>query len=312
MPRERPSVHEIVLVRRDPKVAPDVATGAGLLPIDDTAWRTLADSDGDLEPGDEPDSWRLRSLPDGPPIRWSDGRLSILEDDATTIAKLVEIAGKLDAIVLGEDGTEYFDTGLADAASGPAASRAGVTTRIRLDEEHVRRRQAGLALVVGLGLATAVGLAIALGRHPGPWVLAGFAGLVVAGLAIRALTVPKFVLEARTDGTLVARIPNTRSSSADVAEKRVPRGELDPVELVWHALEYPAKTVREYHVRCARHPWLVFLATTKPAEARTTLAEVGGRLGVSTEDRADDGPTREVPARYKLTEAEKRKPRKRA
>ena len=313
MPRERPSVHEIVVARRDPEVELDLDGGTGLLPLDPAEWRALADSDADLVPGDEEDTWHVRSSPEGPAVRWEDGHLILREDDEATIRKLVELSRRLGAIVVGEDGTEYFDTGLEDADAAPEASArpTGPPLRVPLDDELVRRRQAGLALIVGLGLPTVVGVLIALGRTPGPWVLAGLAGIAIAGMAVRALLIPRYVLEGGDGSTFVARIPETRSTSSDIAEKRIPRTELEPLELVWHALEYPAKTVREYHVRSARHSWLVFLSTTKPDEARTALSRVGRSLGVATEDRADGEPTKDVPARYRLSAAEKRKPRKR-
>jgi hypothetical protein len=82
----------------------EVVASDSTLELSSTCWYERRREDGSLE--------RLYDVlwlahPDTPPLLWMDGAVQIKNPDKVTIEKMIEIAGRLDARVLGEEEEEY-------------------------------------------------------------------------------------------------------------------------------------------------------------------------------------------------------------
>lgn len=75
-------------------------------------WLEYASSDAELEPDPQnraPRNWRIASHPDRWPLWWRRGEVYTKNPDDAVIAKLVRIARRLGARVVGDDDEVYGD-----------------------------------------------------------------------------------------------------------------------------------------------------------------------------------------------------------
>jgi hypothetical protein len=306
----RYTFHEFGVVREE-RLEP--ATPGGPITLEE--WLQLVARDDDLvvNPSpryangavDDQAAWRLRSHEDGTPIFFADGRVFIREDDALTLAKLQQIAEELGGVVVGEDGQEYIERGGTAAAADGARStkrldQAGLRAvgRFSLDEERVRRRQIGLMIAVGCLVPLYTAWLLWRGENPGVLLLlgAGSLGLVIYGM-IR-VRVPRYFVAVGADGRAVVQFQNEASTSDELVEKELTQSQLDPIELVWFSLKIGKRTLREYHVRCSKEPWIVFFAGANLAKAQRALAEIARAMNVGSSDQSAGPAAEGVPKKY--------------
>ncbi len=305
MRRNKHTFYEVLLKRHTSQPA-----------IEREEWLAVVNKDADLVEGTGDQSkisaqqekiWRLSSHPEGTPIYFDKGTVFIREDDSVTIEKLVDLAKVLQASVVGEDGTIFFD--MASEGIHTATSPGGseferrftpALKRVILDDERIRRRQAAIGFLCSLVLPIYTAWVYSTGQNPGIFYFWTFLSLILTALTAAALWRPKYVLEFRDGGDCVAYLANTKSTDDDRVTKRFSRSELDPIELIWFALEYPAKRITEYQVRSARNPWLVFWAGRKKEKGQAILKELGAKLRVSVTDMSAASAATNVPKKYQV------------
>ncbi len=313
----RRTLYEVYLFREIPGATLDVRERSGYEPIERDEWLAAVEKDSDLFATDRDEIhgkevrgelWKMHSHPKGTPIFFEDGLVFIREDDSATIEKLVALAESLGAKVLGENDEEFFDSGPdAEAEDSPAAGAGHLRkTKVLLDDEYVRRRQALLGLLIGMLFPIYIAFLLLRGENPAELYLLLLPGMGIIFLAGRALIQPKYYLLLEGDSIRV-RLANTKSTSEDVTEKSLARRDIDPLELVWFPLEYPKKTIKEFHVRSSKNTWLVFHAGYNQEKAQEKLRQISRSLSLNAEDLSTSQATKDVPKKYQLRPEEKRK-----
>ena len=282
-------------------------------PLSKQDWLEIVQEDEDIVCGNTEDHpraipdcelWVLKSHPEGTPIYFEDGAIFIREDDSTTIEKLVALAERLDAEVVGEDGTVYFDIGASTPGSknqkkSPVDNRFSPKAKIViLDEERIRRRQAGLGLIFSLAFPLYTAWIWHSGENPGSLYLWALGSIALGVLCAMVFFKAKYYLEFFPDAESNAYVPNTKNTDDACLCKKISRGQLDPLEVVWFALEYPSKKITEFHVRSQKNPWLVFWAGSNKEKAKSMLFKIGQSLAVNTVDKSSGDAASNIPKKY--------------
>lgn len=276
-------------------------------PIDRQEWLDYVAGDDDLVAMEGPEErWKLLSHPEGEPLYYENGAISIRKDDSVTIERMLGIAEELDACVINENG-ELFEElpGETEGASAPSRTVAAGTVRIDTEEERLRKRQCVAVLVIGMAvLAAVVGFRVK-GEAGSLHFQAGLVALAVWVWALVRYFKTVFVLEKSATGVVVYR-RSTKSTKNAVHRLELEDGALSELELVWFPLKYPGHTLIQFHVRGVDHPWLVLYASGKETRARDMLNRLASQLRLSTRDRTNERPARDVPRSYLLTKDEEK------
>ena len=320
----KPTIYEVAITRNTSTENPLRIDGG----IAEQEWLEVVAADDDLVLNSVPQdlkefqleqSWKLRSFPEGTAIYFAGGSVFIREDDSTTIEKLVEIAAQLGANVVGEDGTLFFDNGatkvseplgqelLAGEGSSIGAGLSPLKKKFLLEEERMRRRLACIGLFLSVPYPLFVASIVASGDNPGPGYLWAALSLGFGGLCLRAMIKPKFYLTFIGGDQIRAFLPNSKNTADGIVERSFQRSEVGPLELIWFPLEYPSKTIREYHVRSQPTPWLVFLASGSKEKCQKCLQRLAVATQLATVDKSTDDAATNIPKNYQLSASERRK-----
>jgi len=215
-------------------------------PISRDEWLEAVSTDGDLTTEELTgadrkalsgvEAWKVKSHPEGTPIYFDGSRAFIREDDARTIEKLVALAERLEATVEGEDGTVFFDVGGAtpnesDKASEELAGRVARSRQVRLPlhDERIRKRQAGVVLVLGLLAPLYAGWMVMRGTNPGKLYLWSLASLALSAWAGVRMSLLRYFLEWNGGRTVTVHLRDTRSTEDRIAAKKFAHSQLNPL-----------------------------------------------------------------------------------
>lgn len=306
MPRDRRHERLETFVTRVP---PDQWGEAGTdqYPITRREWLDYVAEDDDLVAMDGPqERWKLVSHPEGEPLYFSNGAISIRRDDSVTIERLLEIAAELDAYVVNENG-EHFEElpGEKDDDSERPRTVAAGTVRIDTEEERLRKRQCVAVIVIGMVVLAAMVWARVKGEAGSLHLQAGLVAFALSAWALVRYFKSVFVLEKSAQGVVVYR-RNAKSTKNAVSRVELEDAALSGLELVWFPLKYPGQTLIQFHVRGVGHPWLVLYASGNEKRAREMMGRLASQLRLSSEDRTHERPAGDVPKSYLLTKDEEK------
>jgi len=272
-------------------------------PISSREWDEVVAADPDLEPqGDG--TFRIRSHPEGEPLHYEGGWVAIRKDDSVAIAKMVELAGRLKAFVIDENG-RVFDAveGEAPADSTPATPPPGSVV-VATEEERLVRRQMLLLSGILVAFAALTVLVFPPGDRPGAGPAAAVVGMGFALWAVFRTLRPRYYLQLDPQGRMSAIRRSTRSTRDTLLRVDLDRRKTGGIETIWHPLKYPGRTVIELQVRVQGYPWLVLLTTYREQTALVTMNRIAEKLGLAAHDLTDGPPARDVPRTYQLTRDE--------
>ena len=89
-------------------------------PISEAEWRAVADNDPELLYSTADRCWLYITHSDLDPLRFKDGAARATNPRQTTVGKMFELAGKLGARVIGQEGEIYGADGTSPRGGPPA------------------------------------------------------------------------------------------------------------------------------------------------------------------------------------------------